>query len=554
MPSLVLLNILAAVTLLLWGLRHLKNGMMKGFGMQIRTILSIGTKNRFSAVLTGIFVTLLVQSSTAAILIVSAFVSQGFVGLSAGIALALGADLGTALVATLLSLDLSWLMPSLLIIGFILYGFKNHSRVHNLGRVFSGLGLMLLSLHWIKDVAAPLAQSDVLPVVLLPLVNDPVFAIFMAAGLTWLAHSSLAMILLFMSLCVAGVINPMFGFYLVLGANLGGTMPSIIATWRDRPAAANIPLANAIIRLTGVLVIFPFVPLVAEYLFAYIEEGPHALISFHLAFNIALCVFALPLTGVIANVTMMIRPHNLDPDDPATPRYLNNKHMNSPAIALGDAARETLRMAELLEDMLGNTIKAFKTDNRNFVEKVREEDHTIDRLYASIKIFIAQLLSHEELDKKQAERAVHILTFATNLEHAGDVIDKNLMAMADKKIKYHNRFSDKGFEEISAYHARVLESVSQAQQLFMTNDKDLAEIMIADKRGFMREAEEAATLAHIARLKDGIPETMATSSLHLDIIRDLRRINTYMCAVAYNVLNKSAAQEPAAEPIEERVL
>ncbi len=537
MASLVFLNIIAAVCLLLWGLRHLKNGMMKGFGDIVRRMLQFGTTNRFLAVISGVVVTLMVQSSTAAILILGTFISQGFVSVSSGIALALGADLGTAIVAAVLSLDLGPLMPLLLIFGYVFYAIKSNHSVHNMGRVLSGLGLMLLSLSWIKDTAAPLSQSEILPVIFEPLESDPIFGILLIALLTWVFHSSLAMILLIISLSLADVIDYDFALYLVLGANIGGAFPALTASWHDR-AASQIPIANALIRFTGAAIAFAFIPLISELLVPLSGETPFKVILFHLLFNVGLCVLALPFVGSIADLVQFIRPNTMNADDPAKPRYLGKDTMEAPSIALSNAKRETLRLAEMMEEMLEETILPFDRRDQAMINRIQDQDDVVDNLYGAIKKYLAQLLSHEELTEAQANEAVHILAFATNIEHTGDVIDKNLMALAEKKYRLQQQFSEEGLMEIKKFHALVLDSHIQAQQVFMSGDPVLAQKMLDQKRNEIRDAEERATERHIKRLRDGVPETMGTTSLHLDIIRDFRRINTYACSVAYDVLKE----------------
>ncbi len=533
----VLLHIIAAICLLLWGLRHLKRGMMKGFGDTVRKMLQFGTTNRLFAVLSGIVVTLMVQSSTAAILILGTFISQGMVSLSSGIALALGADLGTAIVALILSFDLGALMPMMLIIGFVLYTSKGHAS-HNLGRVFSGLGLMLLSLGLIKESAAPLSESEILPLIFKPLVQDPVFGIILIAVLTYLFHSSLAMILLIVSLCLAGVIDFDFALYLVLGANIGGAFPALIASWNDRPAS-RVPLANVIIRFTGAVLAFFFIPDISDFLIPYTGEAPIKVVVFHLMFNAGLCILALPFTGWIGDFVLRIRPDMGVDEDPGKPRYLEKGYLDTPSVALSNSKRETLRMAEMVEKMLKESIHTFDRKDAKMIVRIRQEDNTVDRLYGAIKGYLASLLSREELEEKEANEAIDILTYATNLEHTGDVIDKNLMSLAEKKNRLHQEFSEEGLDEIRKFHGLVLDSIVQSQQVFLSGDARLAQRMLDQKRNEIREAEERATERHIKRLRDGVPETMGTTSLHLDIIRDFRRINTYACSVAYDVLNET---------------
>jgi phosphate:Na+ symporter len=479
-------------------------------------------------------ITTLLQSSTATVLIVSAFASQGMINAAAGLAMVLGADVGTTMVAQFFSLDLSFLIPICMITGFILFSRKHNSRLKNFGRIFIGAALMLFALGWIRDAAEPLKSSELLPQILGALEKDPYFAVALAALLTWLMHSSLAMVLLLMSFVVSGVLPVTLGLYMVLGANLGGTVPPILATLKDNPEALRVPVGNMFIRLAGVTIVFAFIPQILIFLEDFGSESSRHIVNFHTLFNLGLALAFLPFTGLVSRFCTKLIPDAIERDDPSRARYLNEKDMETPSVALAAATRETLRMADLVQEMLEDTIRVFKTNDLALLEKVRHEDDTIDTLYMQIKLFMAKL-SQEFMDPQEARRYVQVLTFSTNLEHAGDVIDTNLMPLALKKIKRQIEFSEKGLEEIEYIHERVMESVQLAQSIFVSDDVELAQKLLDDKR-IIRDAEISGMATHIERLSEGVPETIATSSLHVDIIRDYRRINSYMCTVAYPLL------------------
>ena len=529
-----MLNIIAGVCLLLWGVGLLRLGMTYGFGADLRRFLAAGTSNRVKSFFAGMGITALLQSSTATVLIVSSFAAQGMVKAGAGLAMVLGADVGTTLVAQVFSFDLSFLMPVLLIIGYVLFVIKKSGKLKNIGRIFLGAAFMLMALYLIRSGAEPLKTSELLPQILTTLENDPFFAVLVAALMTWLAHSSLAVILLLMTFVASGVLPILLGFYMVLGANLGGTISPIIATLRDNPAALRIPVGNLLIRLIGVTAIFFLIPHVLELFNKYDPNVERHLVDFHTAFNVALAIIFLPITGLILKLCEKIIPDRIEQDDEGLARYLDKKDLKIPSVALASATRETLRMADLVQQMLEDTITVFKTNDHKLLEKVRAEDDVIDRLYEQIKIYMAQL-SQNFMDEKEAQRYVQVLTFSTNLEHAGDVIDKNLMPLALKKIKRQIDFSDEGFDEIKHIHRLVMESVQLAQSIFVSDDIEMAEKLLGGKKT-IREAEVEGMSTHIERLGDGVPETIATSSLHVDIIRDYRRINSYMCTVAYPLL------------------
>lgn len=528
------MHIIAAVCLLLWGVVLLRLGVTRGFGAGLRHFLAACTGNRFKAFLAGIGMTALLQSSTATVLVVSSFASQGLINAGMGIAIVLGADVGTTLVAQVFSLDLTLLMPAFMVIGFVLFKLDHSGRLKNIGRIFIGLSLMLLALNLIREAAAPLKESDTLPLILGPLDKDPFFAIILAALLTWIAHSSLAIVLLLMSFVSAGVLPLELGLFMVLGANLGGTIAPLIATLKDNPDALRIPLGNVLIRLSGVAVMVPFIGMVMPHLAAFESDAARQLVNFHTGFNIALALVFLPFTGLLSDFLKKALPDRPMAYDPGRARYLSDKDLDTPSVALSNAARETLRMAELVQQMLADTITALRTNNERMVGRIKEEDDVIDRIYNQIKNYMARL-TQEFMDPKEAQRYVQILMFSTNLEHAGDVIDKNLMPLVNKKIRNQVEFSTEGMKEIQHIHDLVLESVKLAQSIFDTGDVTLARRLLSDKE-IIRQAEIKGFGTHIDRLRGGVPETVSTSSLHLDIIRDYRRVNTYMCTVAYPLL------------------
>lgn len=536
-PSLVLLNIIAGVCLLLWGVKLLRLGVTRGFGAELRRFLSICSNNRITAFFAGLIMTALLQSSMATTLIVTGFAGQGMVNTSTGLAIILGADVGTTIVAQILSVDISMATPILMVAGYILFSLENSGKLKNVGRVLIGLTFMLMSLAWIRESAAPLKESDTLPLVLGPLSGDPFFAVLLAALFTWVAHSSLAIVLLIMSLVASGVLPLTLALYMVLGANMGGTIAPLIATLRDNPDAMRIPLGNMLVRVIGVLAIIPIVDLLMPYLDQWDRDHSRQVIDFHMGFNIALALVFLPFTGILNTLMKKALPDRPVSDDPGRPKYLNDKDIEIPSVALASAARETLRMGDIIQKMLEDTLKVFKSNDERMLSRIREEDDTVDRLYNGIKNYMARL-SQEFMDPKEANRYVQVLTFSTNLEHIGDVIDKNLMALAQKKIKSQHSFSEAGFKEIEHIHKLVMESVQLAQSLFISGDKETARRLIEGKE-YIRKVETEGMTTHIHRLRGGVPETIATSSLHLDIIRDYRRINAYVSTVAFPILEES---------------
>ncbi|MEC8663918.1 MAG: Na/Pi cotransporter family protein [Pseudomonadota bacterium] len=536
--SLILLHILGGVCLLLWGLRNVRNGMTRAFGADLHSFVAAGTNNRFLAFFTGIGVTGVLQSSTATALIVAAFCGQGILSVTGGIAVMLGADVGTTLVAQLLSFDLSWLAPVLVMGGYVIHStYKRTGKWGHIGKFLVGLGIMLFALIWIKQSAAPLAEAEILIEVFQALEKDMIFAVLIAAIVTWLMHSSLAMVLLLMTLVHSGVLPIMVGMAMVLGANLGGAITPLVTTMADKKEAGRVPLANLFFRFAGVIIALPFLHQITALLLEYGSVNTRLLVDFHMVFNIVIAAIGLPLAKPMGALVSRLLVTEDDGEDPSKPRYLDHKELDSPSVALSAVMRESLRMADELQRMLEETVMALRENNLVLVGKIRKRDNTIDRLNSAVKHYMAKM-TRESLDPEEAQDYMIILGYASNIESAGDTIDKSIMDMAEKKIRDKLKFSEKGWAEIQKIHDFVLASMKKSQSVFMSGDYLLARELLESKEK-LRVMEQETTRAHLERIREGVPETIATSSLHLDIIRDYRRIHSYMAAVAYPILEEA---------------
>ncbi len=536
-PTLVLINIIGGVCLLLYGLRLVRLGVTRAFGLSLRRVLERGTSNRFIALISGLIVTMFLQSSTATTMLISGFVGRGLITVVGGLAIVLGADIGTTLVAQLLVFDVSWLAPTMIIIGYFLHSSKsNTGRWKQLGRVGLGLGMMLFALAWIKQSAGPLKESDLLPLVLAPLAADPIMALVFAVILTWLVHSSLAIVLLVASLFGSGVLPLELALLIVLGANIGNVVAPIVAARGDHINAQRVPIGNLVMRVCGVALIFPFIPLVVQEMKLLFPADERFIVHFHTAFNIGLAIAFLPFISVVASITRKLLPDRPPSEDGSLPKYLNEKDVETPSLALIGASRETLRLADMTEKMVRTCMKAMVNNDEHALAKVKKMDDEIDALYKKIKHYMARM-AQVSMSEEEGVSHFHTLTFATNLEHIGDIIDRNLIPVVQRKIKDQKYFSKQGFGEISELFEMVLKSVSLAQSVYMSGDRNLAQQMIDDKNQIKR-AEVETNKAHMRRITDRIPETLDTSGMHMDITRDLRRINSLITSIAYPILEK----------------
>jgi phosphate:Na+ symporter len=535
MGSLVLLDLMGGVALLLWGLHMVLSGVLRAVGPDLRRLLGKALGNRFSAFGAGLGLTALLQSSTAAGLMTASLCAEGVVGLVPALAIMLGANVGTTLIVQALSFDISAAAPVLLVIGVVTFRAADNSLARALGRVGIGLGLILLALHVLLDTLAPAEQAPAVQALLKSITNDPVLCILIAAALTWAAHSSVAVVLLVMSLAYSQFVTPEAALALVLGANLGSAInPLIESGTRGDPASRRLPVGNMFNRLVGILVVLPFLGPIAHEMAALQPHPAKMTAEFHMLFNIALAaIFIGPLNGV-AWLLERLLPERKQPADPYAPRHLDEAALPTPPLALANAARETLRMGDLVETMLRNVMTALLDNDRKLVADVSRLDNAVDRLNEAIKLYITKL-TRDALDDRDGRRAMEIISFTINLEHIGDIVDKNLCELAAKKIKKRYQFSAEGAAELTSFHKQVLDSLQAAFGIFMTGDVEAARKLLRQKSE-LRQAELAAADRHFERLREGRPETLETTSLHLDILSDLKRIHSHICSVAYPVL------------------
>src|SRR5438270_13824196 len=432
--TLTLVDLAGAIALLIWGVHMVQTGITRAFGPQLRRILAYALGNRFKAFLAGLGVTAILQSSTATGLMVTAFAAGGLVDLVPALAVMLGANVGTTLIVQVLSFDLSRVSLLFVLIGVFMFRRSAVTRTRDLGRVGIGLGLMLIALQHLLAITTPYEDAPSLRMLLGAVTTEPLIDILIAAGLTWAAHSSVAVVLLIMAFAAQGVVPPHAAFALVLGANLGTAInPLLESGVGGDPAAKRLPIGNLINRLVGCALGLAVLNWVGPKLVAIEPDAGRAVADFHTAFNILLALLFFPVLRPFAKLLMKLLPARVDPADPWRPMYLDGAARETPSIALAGAAREALRMADVFETMLAGALDSLDRGDRKRVTETKRMDDVLDRLDREIKGYITWL-DIDALSDAEHRRLSEIVAFTTNIEHAGDIREKSLMPLAAKRI------------------------------------------------------------------------------------------------------------------------
>jgi phosphate:Na+ symporter len=547
--TMTLLQLGGYVGLLLWGTHMVGTGVERGFGAELRlwlgrTLSRPGGRARFYACLAGLAVTAVLQSSTATGLMVTSFTASGAIGLAPALAVMLGANLGSTLITQILAFNISEVAPILVLIGVVLFRSSDDGRGRNLGRVGIGLGLMLLALGSLVHTLEPVETAPALRAVLGSLAGEPVLAVVIAAALTWGCHSSVAVVLLIGSLAASDVVSPAGSLALVLGANLGSALPPLFEA--GSASARRLPLGNLFVRAVGCVIALLVLPQITGLL-AQVDPAPARLVvNFHTAFNLALAILFLPLTDRLAALLVRLLPDPPRPVDPAKPIHLEGAALDSASVALGNAERETLRMADMFEGMLRGAIEVFRTGDRHRAADISRTERIMDRLGAAIRRYLADIGNEQPLDDEdEGARGQEILSAVINLEHAGDIVANNLLEFAAKRMRRGGGFAPEELDVIAAMHAELVESLRLGLTVFLRGDVALrdARRLVVRKRQLRRQEADAAALVVRSPQADTVEPSEVTTRVDnsdfLRIIRDLRRVHSHIAALAYPVLERA---------------
>ncbi len=543
--------ILGAATLLLWGVRMARTGVMRVYGSEIRRLLPRALKNRVLALLIGAGAATVLQSSIAVAVFTSSLAAIGAVPVADGLLLLLGADAGSAVVAALLTLNLKALWPLLMFVGYLLHSIYSDtdSPLKQVGRILLGIAMILIALTFMSQVSGALAASELIRILVSSLGSELFIAVLLFAILTWLAHSSIAILLFWASLVQAGITtDPALIIAAILGINLGNAVPPIIMTWNQAVAARRIVLGNALFKLSGVVVAFVLLRLI-DGLYALVPGEPgFRVVIVHIVFNLCLVVFFSPFVRPIARFLERFLVAPPAPADLLAPKYIPGRGAAAdkpelvPVTAL---SREVLRILGTIQQMLELTLDMFVSDNAERKQEILKMEEKVNFLYKAVRAYAVDLTRQgvSELDQR---KVTALLRYTASLEHAGDVICKTMIAIPESMKKGGKQFSAAGKEELNSLFHYLIGNAQLAAEVIMAWKQGSAGVLVQRKRDFKTMCNDSSR-QHINRLSEGVSNAMETSSAHLDLIADLRWINTQLCSLGYDVLpgNESSGDEAA---------
>lgn len=532
------LNLAGAVALLLWAVAMIRTGVERGFMKHVRSALRAADGSTARACFMGCQAAFFLQSSTAAAILVSGFVSAGSLGTVAGVAVILGADVGSALAVQAYSLPVAPLVPLFLLVGIALF-FKAWNRtVKQAGRIMIGLGLVFVALAFIRSATEPLRDSPMVEALMGYLGSDVISAFLIGAVLAWAMHSSIAAILMIAAFASDGVLPVSAAAALMLGANLGGAAIAVTLSLSAATGARVVVLTNLVLRGGGALVALAALILLQPDLSVLGATGDRQIVNLHLLFNVVVAILALPAIRPVSAALQSIIPAAAPVSPPSRVSALNDDVLSQPERALGCASREVLRMGEIIQAMLESVLVLYREWNDDVAGFIDDCERQVDRSHFETKLYIARLMEGR-ITNEQSRRALDIAAIVNNLEEAADLISTQMKDIARRMKREQLQFSEEGWRDIGEIHDSVVNNAKLALDVLLSGNVDLARQVVAEKDK-VRALELKLQARHLTRLRRN-PESIATSNAHQETLRALKQINSAFSFIAYPIAEEAGA-------------
>jgi phosphate:Na+ symporter len=538
MSNVALFYLFGGVCLLLYGVNQAGDGLQHVAGARLRYILASLTDHKLRAVAIGAIVTALLQSSTATTVVLISFVSSGLMNLTQSIGIILGADIGSTVTVQLLAFKVADYAILFVGLGLLIMFVVKRKIIQAVGQTIFGFGLIFYSIKLMSDAVSPLGNNEIFQTVLGALSQSPLILLILSAAFTALVHSSAATIAIAVALAFShkNLMSMSIVLPIIFGANIGTSATALISSIGNTIEAKRVALAHALFKILGVAIVYPFSrPFISLVQYTTFDAA-RQIANAHTLFNVAIALVFLPLAIPLSKLVTLIIPDSKEKEEVFKPKYLDESILDTPSLALGLATRETLRMTDIVSEMYMASLTAFQVQDEETIEQLQQQDDSLDMLEREIKLYLTKL-SQRSLNNDQSRRAVTLLTIVNNLEDIGDIIDKNLLELSKKKVRKQLEFSEQGWKEIQELHTQVMKNLEQTISSLATNDLPLTKQVVENKPQ-ITELERTLRQSHITRLQAGLPESLETSEIHLDVLTNLKRINSHVTAIASTLLEQ----------------
>ena len=548
----MIIGLFGGLALFLYGMEKMADALKAVAGERLKSVLAKLTTNRVTGALTGAFVTAIIQSSSVTTVLVVGFITAEVMSFSQAVGVIFGTNIGTTITAQIIAFKVTKYALLLISVGFGMLFIGNKERMKQYGAMVMGLGLIFFGMGVMSNAMKPL-QSYQPFLDLMAHMDNPILGILTAACFTGLVQSSSATTGIVIVMASQGFITLTAGIALIFGANVGTCITALLASIGKPREAIRAGVVHILFNIIGVVIWLGFINQLAQMVIwlspvaqgvsgveKLAAETPRQIANAHTIFNIANAIIFLPFAKLIARQAEWLVPDKpaveaeLEAAPALTTQYLNPELLAMPALAIEQARRAILLMAEVVQGMLADIMPAFMANNMQIIKDVSQREDQVDYLQRQTTSYLTQI-AHGDLSLQESELTVQLLHVATDLEHIGDVIAESLVELLVKKAEGDIEFSEEGREELIAYHRRILESYGQAIEAFENDDAALAQAVTKMKPELNR-LEYVYRQTHYERLSRELKPSIDSSKIHLDLVDNLRRINSYAESIARTVV------------------
>ena len=534
-----LLNLFAASILLLFAVRFMRTGIERSFGAQLRRLLN-GGRNKVVVLASGCFLAILLQGATAVILMISGLVSASISTLSNALVLTIGADIGSAIVIRILSLNLDWLMPFLIVVGGTLFLRSNDIKFRNIGRSILGIALILLSLELLANAASPLRDSNFLPAINKVLEDDYLIAFLVGIAFTFLLHSSVASILVCLMFLESQAISTMVAMSFVLGANIG---TSLVPVWLTRSADSierQLPIINLVIRGFSAIIGFGLVSNFADTgFFPEFLSPVSSVVALHLLFNVCLLIF-VPFSDQIEKWSQHFIPsHQAMGEIGVATRIAANLEAQGVSVAdpVSVIRRDVSAQLNSVSKMISVTGDLFRNGDTSSEDTTVEQHAEVVDTLDSIRTYFAGY-GLEGLGESQQRKSRQLLEYSFRLKQCADILLRRVCPVIQEMHTGQQKLSKRGKDEIEELRCITLANTYLAFEVISTWQSDTARDLVARKEELSR-LEQRSKKRHFKRITGQKKQiSLETSNLHLELASAYKEINSKIAIIAYLVLSE----------------
>ncbi len=538
----LIITLLGGLGMFIFGMNLMGDSLQQWAGDKMRSILGFFTRNRVVALISGIIITFVLQSSSACTVLLVGFVNSGLMTMAQTIGVILGADIGTTLTVQLIAFDVGQFALAFVFVGFVCIFFTKKPEINYLGRVLIGFGLLFYGLKVMGGSMKPLSKFPPFIEILQSSTSNPFTGLLISTLLTAIIQSSAATIAIALGLAMQmgpdgkPLLSLVAAIPIIFGANIGTTITAALAAIGTTRDAKRVALAHSMFKIVGVLIFMFLIGPLANIVTSIGGQITRQIANAHTVFNVAMGVVFLPFTSFFGSLVMKILPKKAEAEAAFKPKYLTSDLTKTPGIALEQTKKEMVRMGEIAVYMSDNIIEAFKKKDMGFVDSLRDDNGKIEILENAIRPYLAEI-GGGELNEKNAGFAVMLLNISNEYKEMGNTISHDILSLTEPFIADNLFYSPEGWDQLQQFHDQVAKNVRDAARAFAENDTKLAE-EVAQRKPALVRLEKDLTKAHFERLSKGMSESVETSTLHMGIMGGLRRVNSYTTNIAYAVLGQ----------------